>query len=355
MVIDNQPIENTNDYGQQISPKAPLETKILKEIYLKERKSVLIAPLSIDQLVGMIYPLFAYDDQGKILQGVFGTKNKEAVHSYLKSMLENHPLLKMGNCFASNIDLSFMKEHLTFLQAEELDLNDAFIIEKINAFIDNKTQGMITKLFENKRHLPSEGFVAINAGSFIGKFDDAFDPSNTKKRAFFNANKEITQIDMMWGMKKARYFEDENLQYLELPMENSSYFLQLSLPKEYNNLENLLESDPFHLGSQHGKFCWVDITLPKFTIEDTQELLEKLLKNGIPLDKKTEAGKLTSVLQKTYFVLEEKGVKAAFVTAGRFETTSVKPLTQKICFDRPFTFRLISHDRIKIMEGIFNG
>ncbi|MBM3195450.1 MAG: serpin family protein [Chlamydiae bacterium] len=356
MVIDTHPHEIENNMQQHVPPVASLETSILKEIYLKEKKSSLIAPLSLDQLVGMIYPLFDPIDQDKILEGVFGTKNKEAVLTYLRSMFENHPELKMGNCCASNVDLSFLKEHLEFLHTEELNLDDAEIIDKVNHFIHEKTQGMIPKLFEDRRDLPKKGLVAMNAGSFTGKFDDPFDPRHTKKELFKSLTKEKTEIDMMWGMKMVRYYENGYMQFVEIPVENSAYFLQLSLPKEDITVENLLDQDAFYFGSIEGKLSYVDITLPKFTLSSTQELLDKLLEQNLPLNKKTDAGKLASVLQKTYFVLEEGGVKAAFVTAGLFKTTAIKPLpSRKIRFDRPFTFRLISKDRLKIMEGVFHG
>jgi hypothetical protein len=356
MIVDHHQIQIEDEKSLTALPVASKETSILKKLYEKNKKSSLIAPLSIDQFVGIIYPLFGPEEQEIILQEIFGTKNQESVTRYLLSMFENHPQLKLGNCCASNIDLSCIKEHLELLHCLDLNLDDPFIVERLNDFVNDKTDGMIPKIFEQRKDLPNEGLVAINAGSFKGKFDDPFDPIHTKKKLFESSTKEKTEIDMMWGMKRVRYFENGHLQFIELELERSSYILQLSIPKEGIPVEKLLEQDAFYEGSHQGKICYVDITLPKFTLSNTQELLAKLLERGIPLDKKTEAGKLASVLQKTYFVLEEGGVKAAFVTAGLFRTTSVKPLPlHSISFDRPFTFRLVSRDRLNIMEGVFNG
>jgi hypothetical protein len=356
MIVDNPQMQIEDENILTVLPVASKETSILKKLYQHEQKSSLIAPLSIDQFVGIIYPLFRPEEQEIILQEVFGTKNKESVTRYLLSMFENHPQLKLGNCCASTIDLSLLNEHLELLHCLGLNLDDPYIIERLNDFVKEKTDGMIPKIFEQRRDLPKEGLVAVNAGSFIGKFDDPFDPSHTKKKVFQTSTKEKKEIDMMWGMKRVRYYENGFLQFIELELEGSSYRLQLSIPKGGIPIEKLLEQDAFYEGSHRGKTCYVDITLPKFSLSNTQELLEKLLETGIPLNKETEAGKLASVVQKTFFVLEEGGVKAAFVTAGLFRTTSVKPLpSHTIRFDRPFTFRLVSNDRLNIMEGVFNG
>jgi hypothetical protein len=124
MIVDNPQMQIEDENILTVLPVASKETSILKKLYQHEQKSSLIAPLSIDQFVGIIYPLFRPEEQEIILQEVFGTKNKESVTRYLLSMFENHPQLKLGNCCASTIDLSLLNEHLELLHCLGLNLDE---------------------------------------------------------------------------------------------------------------------------------------------------------------------------------------------------------------------------------------
>jgi len=337
-------------------PKASKETTILKKRYENHQNSTLIAPLSMDQFIGLVYPLYPSGDKELILQKVFGTQDEKAVLNYLTRVFDTHPHLKIGNCLASALDLDFLKNHFCLLRSTDFKLNDPLIKQKINAFVNQKTDGMIPKIIDENDRLASTGLVAVNAGSFEGRFDKPFDPKHTREAPFTKSDKKIKNLPTMWGIKNLRYYENGSLQYVELPLENSSYCLQLTLPKEGTSIEQLLEIDPFYEGQARAFNSLVEISIPKFTISDQSELLDCLLEMGIPLNSKTIAGRLSSVLQKTYFDIQEGGVKAAFVTAGFFKTSYEKPCpVYSFNCKRPFAFRLLSDDHLRIIEGVFNG
>lgn len=338
------------------TPIASKETAVLKKRYAIGQNSTLIAPLSLDQFIGLVYPLYPSGDKELILQKVFGTQDEKAVLNYLTRMFDSHPHLKIGNCLATDLDLGFLKNHFSLLRSTDFKLNDPFVKQKINAFVNEKTDGMIPKIIDETDRLARTGLVAVNAGSFEGRFDKPFDPKHTKQAPFTMSNKEIKNLPAMWGIKNLRYYENELVQYVELPLENGSYHLQLTLPKEGTSIEQLLENDPFYEGQARAFNSLVEISVPKFTISDQSELLDNLLEMGIPLNSKTIAGRLSSVLQKTYFDMQEGGVKAAFVTAGFFKTSYEKPCpVHTFNCNRPFAFRLVSDDHLRIIEGIFNG
>jgi len=161
---------------------------------------------------------------------------------------------------------------------------------------------------------------------------------------------------MMWGMKLVNYFECDQFQYIELPLENGQYLLKLVLPKEGQPIQKVGHIHPFISGHNLAKRSLVDILLPKFQVSQTAELIELIAGYEIPLQTDTSCGRLTSIMQKTLFELEEGGVKAAFVTSGFFKTSIDKPSpSHEVHFVRPFAFELTTADFVPIMTGIYNG
>lgn len=130
------------------TPKASKETTILKKRYENHQISTLIAPLSMDQFIGLVYPLYPSGDKELILQKVFGTQDEKAVLNYLKRVFDTHPHLKIGNYLASALDLDFLKNYFSLLRSTDFKLNDPLIKQKINAFVNQKTDGMIPKIID---------------------------------------------------------------------------------------------------------------------------------------------------------------------------------------------------------------
>lgn len=345
-------------------PFFTVHTHLLYDQFTKSNKTTLIAPLSLDHLIGMIYPFYREQDQKILLSRAFGTSDEQVILRYLKKTLTDYPFLKIGNCVATNLDIQDLHHHLDQLKVTPFSLNDEAIVSKMNDFVGEKTEGLIGSIVQDRRDLPSNGLVAINAGSFIGKFDQPFNPELTRKETFVTDQKEPLSLDMMWGMKWVNYFECDQFQYIELPLENGQYLLKLVLPKED---QSILEIWPLHplgisnifsviSGLNLTKRLLVEILLPKFKVSQSQELLGALVGYEMPLLRETTCGRLASIMQKTLFELEEGGVKAAFVTSGFFKTTIDKPIPKhQIHFKRTFAFELTTVDFVPIMTGIFNG
>jgi hypothetical protein len=356
MMIDHPINDSSNIDVVAEEPLFSVQTHLLFDQFAKSKKTTLVAPLSLDHLIGMIYPLYKDQDQKIILSKVFGTVDERAIVRYLKKTLTDYPTLKIGNCVATNLDTHDLQHHFDQLKVTPFSLNDGEIVSKINDFVSQKTQGLIGSIIQDRRDMPSNGLVAINAGSFIGKFDQPFLPEETRKETFVTEQKEPLTLDMMWGMKLVNYFECDQFQYIELPLENGQYLLKLVLPKEDQSVQEVWHLYPFISGHNLAKRSLVDILLPKFQVSQTTELLGLLASYEIPLLEDTSCGRLTSIMQKTLFELEEGGVKAAFVTSGFFKTSIDKPSpNHKIQFIRPFAFELTTVDFVPIMTGVYNG
>lgn len=354
-------IQDTTPYFQDENiyandPFISLHTHLLYSQYDESEKTTLFAPLSMDHLIGMIHFLYDEESQNTILNRIYGTTDKQAIFRYLKKTHTDYSALKIGNCLATNLDISHFQNLFAELETIQFSLNDPQIVEKINLFIKEKTQDLIQSPIKDRKDLPNRGLVAINAGSFIGKFDQPFLPQQTKKEKFTAENQQESFIDMMWGIKRVNYFECDRYQYVELGLENGRYLLKLVLPKKGTSIKNLWRLSPFIQGQNRAKKSLVEILLPKFKVSQTIELLNKLKQQQIPLLKETSCGSLVSILQKTFFELEEGGVKAAFVTSGFFHTTAIESLPRyQAEFVHTFAFELTTNDYIPILTGIFNG
>jgi hypothetical protein len=333
-----------------------IQNEILEKIYDPKESANLFAPLSLDQLMGLLYPAFDKPDQNVILRNFYGTLNRDSVIRYLKSAHEKKEGFVIGNCVVSNISTEALETHFDELHAKRLDLDDENVVEKINQHIYEQTSGLIPRLIESKGDLPQEGVVAINAGSFVGKFDQQFDPDNTIERPFFSGEQVEKQLPTMWGFKKARYYETSSYQYVELTLERGAYTLAICLPKEGIAMADLIKANPFMQARVYAKRSFTEIYLPKFQATQSKDLKAILVDLGIPLDQQTQIGTIGGILQKTYFELEEGGLKSAFVTSNICTANLDDRLPYEVInCNRPFAFKLIDDRGLDIMDGIFNG
>ncbi len=89
--------------------------------------------------------------------------------------------------------------------------------------------------------------------------------------------------------------------------------------------------------------CDVELQMPKFKLEYRKDLTETLTAMGMPaapsLPGFCSACQLTTVLQKTYLEVDEKGTTAAAVTGGIVDSALPVP----VVVDRPFAFALIDN------------
>lgn len=237
-------------------------------------------------------------------------------------------------------------------------------VKKINAWADKSTQGMIPDLLKTSDIESNTALILTNAIYFQGFWPELFDIKKTTDRPFTLLNGSKIEVPTM--IKEADYLtaKQNNIQLVGLPYRDSSLELLILMPedpKKFAEFASNLTSDTIEglvKAQQKHKFT---LYLPKFSIASSYgDLKPSLQKLGIRkvFTTAAELNKinakapllLSKVLQKAIIKVDERGTKAAAVTAGIVMMRAVMPMMTEI--NRPFVFVIFDQ---KSNKPIFMG
>ena len=142
-------------------------------------------------------------------------------------------------------------------------------VNQINKWCEKQTHGKINKIIDKLD--PLTYMLVLNAIYFKGEWLYPFEEYMTKKQIFYNINKEQKNIDTMEITKYFNYFEDTNLQAIELKFIDKSTTAIIILPNEkidINEFIDILDKDNeyFYTIVNNMKDNKVNLRLPKFEI-----------------------------------------------------------------------------------------
>lgn len=238
--------------------------------------------------------------------------------------------------------------------------------DPINAFISDKTDGMINNMLEGEMDANTVS-ILINAVYFKGSWKEKFDPILTRSGVFTTAvgvqrdamfMNDTRKVQVAINVKEfggasvisLEYGKKDDTEFTALfflPQENTndslskvfSSIAKLSKSKSGNSLKEVLE--------EQMKETKVKLSLPRFRIEyGTKSLKTQLMNMGIKaaFDGRNVFSELSDdpevylsdVLHKAVMEVTEEGTVATAATAGMMLTRSAPIPPLEIVFDRPF-------------------
>ena len=225
--------------------------------------------------------------------------------------------------------------------------------DDINRWVDRATDGMIPEMV---KELPAQAqLVLINAIAMDAKWRIQFDP-NCNSEDVFHAPAGGKTVTYMNREFHARYGERENVQLLELEYRDCGLKMYIALP-EAGGVDAVLDglcaegTDYFVFREEEVK---VDLSMPKTDIAVTNPLTDALqtlgvtnaFSDGADFSRISEDMplKIDSVLQKTRFILDEEGTRAAASTMISMAAGAMMPQPEEIVefrMDRPFAFVIV--------------
>lgn len=241
-----------------------------------------------------------------------------------------------------------MKEmRATGAEVSVAPFSDVANIKRINQWVAEKTQNLIPDILEEKPLPP--GLVAVNALYFKGLWPVPFQKDRTKPLPFHMIAGDV-EVPMMHALGSYRFKREGEFAAVEMPYRGGRYSLVVltntarSLAfKDFSAVTGWLDGSTF---SQKE----VRLSLPRFTLEASEELLDPLkaigLKNGTDSVTAFEGliamlpQRLVRVVQKTYLRVDEQGTEAASATAGRVQGIYIPAPPETLVLDRPFIFAL---------------
>ncbi|MDE7478176.1 MAG: serpin family protein, partial [Lachnospiraceae bacterium] len=256
------------------------------------------------------------------------------------------------------------------------------VMEEINHWINDKTNGLIDKLLT--KPLDDQTRLAlINTVYFKGKWEIPFEPQDTHEESFY-ANKgtrcmQTEQVDMMnLYMTDLAYIANDFAEGVILPYQKNDdsssenlAFVALKPTGDtvirdiYPKLTNQVISDLL----AHKQTQLVNLKLPKFEITFDKVLNETLSNMGLvecfDMEKanfdqmgKTQSGDnlyIGLVQQRAKIIVDEEGTEAAAVTEVFMDCGAALADPKEVYFNEPFLYMIMDMDReIPLFIGILD-
>jgi serpin B len=193
--------------------------------------------------------------------------------------------------------------------------------------------------------------VLVNAIYFKGNWDYPFEPELTKVAPFWLADDSTVQVPMMNQQKAFNYFEDSDLQILELPYLGNGLSMLLLLPQAVAGLTGLevdLTVENLNRWTRRLRSPrLVNVFLPKFKASSSFALKPALAAMGMPdafdIDRADFSGMdgrenwlyIGDAFHKAFVDVNEEGTEAAAATAVVMALRSEPPTFRA---DHPFVF-----------------
>ena len=317
--------------------------------------NLIISPLSIYQAISLVTNGANGETQKELLY-LLDNKDIEEINLINKNIInivEENSSFEIANAIMSRLvplnEFTYIAKDNYY--SEILPLKN---VNQVNKWCEKKTHGKINKIIEKLD--PSTFMIILNAVYFKGQWVHQFEEGLTTKQIFNNINNEQKRVDMMQTSEHFKYFEDSNLQSIELPFIKNSISALIILPNEKLNINEFIEilnkdNEYFYSIINNMENSKVHLKLPKFELNYSKSLKDILKTMGVKLafGNKADFSKIRSqsdlyiseIIHKTYLKVNEQGTEAAAITLISLDEAAM--MEEKIInmnVNRPFLFIL---------------
>ena len=309
-------------------------------------ENVMLSPASLTTALGMA----AEGAAGETLEQLLGALGAQDVSALKDAVPEE---IKSANAAFAAPELTLKGDYVERVNenygAEWFAL-DADVVEKVNAWVEEHTDGLIDRLFSEAPD-PQTGLILVNAIAMDEAWASPFEAYNTVGDSFHAPQGDV-DVEMMYQQADFDYVERDGVQIVRLPYADSVLSMWIALPGEGVGLDGLLDAlagqgmDYLKDGAEARR---VDLYLPKFDLTTENSLADALKALGVEApfgDGADFSGisdvpvKIGGILQKVRVQLDEEGTEAAAATAVSVACMAM-PLpedTVEVRVDRPFAF-----------------
>ena len=339
------------------------QTSFFKELNKKFiNKNLIISPLSAFQVLSLAANSAEKKTLTEMVTALGGKNLNELnrINMQILNEVKKFSTVEIANAIMTKFNPN--KRFITSGQKYGASIQTLKSASQVNNWCNTKTHGKIKKII-NK--LPnSVKMILLNAVYFKGFWSKPFEKSMIMKKPFYNLNDKTKEkkVDRMQILDNFKYYEDKEVQLIELPYKKDSMSAIVILPNENKNINEFIsELNDEKLQSLLKKMFnpKVRLELPKFELEFSSQLNSVLIKLGMnaPFNVYNAnfngIGKnicIGEVIQKTYLKVDETGTEAAAITIIHKTGTAIRERRQKIysmIVDRPFLF-LLKNDKLPI-------
>ena len=364
----------------------PLETiyqkfsfTLFDKVVEKEDESVILSPLSAQIALSMVQNGAAGNTLSEIQQamGTYAYTN-EQVNDYNRLLTERltyrppfcytpspdqseekareeyeatYPICEMANGIWTaprfHILESYKEQMRTCYDAEvgEVDFATQEGIDSINSWVKKKTHQLIPSILNN----PDSDLLTLlaNALYFKGSWTSPFDTSLTQTGLFHLADGSTTEVDMMTAESIYTHTtSSDKFSTVTLPYGNKNFSMTIFLPTEEKDMPPLTYEDWLAATDSNAPMKEMMLTMPKFEIEGTYNLvdifkslgMEEAFSASADFRHMTDFGlSIGDIFQSGKIIVDEKGTEATAVTVVMMFTSIP---SETFVINRPFYFTL---------------
>lgn len=347
-----------------------------KEFCSGSDENLMISPAS----VFFAMELAASGAQGDTLDemsAVFvpGATNEEALNyaSDYYRQLQDSGVIKVANAeyFSEDFRESIYEDYLEYVRENfDAEIMTGIDADKINAWVDEKTDGMIPEIIDGSDITPETVAILLNAIAFDAKWEEEFDKDRIDEDSIFtNASGDEEKATLM-GSDEDIYFETDLATGFMKYYDGDDYAFVAILPKDEtvsaNDFLTEFTADDYREFIDSMSSEDVKATTPEFEYDyENRDVIDILEAMGIETafgdgadfsNMASTDAFISKIIHKTHISLDRKGTKAAASTAVIMTKNAVvEPYesSQKIvCLDRPFAYMIVETDN---MTPVFMG
>jgi serpin B len=226
----------------------------------------------------------------------------------------------------------------------------------INAWVQRQTHDKIKELFPQGMIDSSTRLVLASAIYFKGDWAHRFQRIDTHDDSFQVNGSRMVPVKMMTQTEAFGYFEDDQLQALQMPYKGDDLAMVVLLPRKPHglaDLERALTGEKLAAWTSQLQEQEVAVSLPKFRLSEGFSLTAALQALGLKrafaagadfsgMNDGREPLQISEVVHKAFADVNEEGTEAAAVTGEIVTLGAVrhKPPIPVFRADHPFVFAI---------------
>jgi serpin B len=327
------------------------------------------SPFSISTALAMVYAGARTETALQISQ-TMDFPQSEKFHSDYKLLLnglnegtEGKIKLNIANGLWAQKDYKFLDSYFDLVKSnyrselKNVDFADNTEREKtrkdINAWVEQKTNDKIKDLLSQSDLTSMTRLVLVNAIYFYGDWAEPFEKQATHPKDFTLLDGTKNNVPFMNQQGRFNYYEDSNIQALEIPYKDNKASMVIFLPIKNKRMAEFEKSFDYKYyqdiiaALQSNE---VRLSLPKFQTTCKFNLGVILSQMGMPLafspnaDFSGMTGRrdlcISEVIHQAFLNVDEKGTEAAAATAVVMKMTAIRMPNEPKIFnaDHPFVF-----------------
>jgi serine protease inhibitor len=358
------PIELTQDQVTMIESGNSFAFDIFRQVMKSagENENVMISPMSISYALSMTLNGANGATRDSMLKALrLSGITPDAINNSCKDLTEallsvdKRVLMSIANSVWVENNFTVKKAFINILtkyydaESKTFDINDASAPDKINAWIEDKTNGLIKQMIDKLED--NTVMLLINAIYFKGKWKSQFDESKTVEMPFYKTGSSQINVPMMKQEIEFSVYEGNGFVLAEFPYGQGNFVMDVILPNDHSGLSSAIAqvSDANFSGwiNQMSERK-IDLSFPRFKYGFKKELKEVLSDMGMKIAFNDGADfsnisdqydlLINDVTHQSFIETNEEGTEAAAATVVGIGVTSMPPSPLVYKMDHPFMY-----------------